>query len=114
MKLIFARLVCLNAVILLTSGILFGAIDLKSSVSTSINKIHFSSKSELSIGSFSFIEEEEEDDENHILNLPFLFDYTPCSTDYKKLENLNQINSKYQPNSTDKTPIWIKIRHIII
>ena len=73
MKLKIARIVCLNAVILLTSRILFGAIDLKSSVSRSTNNIHFSAKSDLNIGSFSFIEEEY-DDEGHIPNLSFLFD----------------------------------------
>ena len=113
MKLILARFICLNAVILLTSGILFGAIDLKSSVSRSTNTIHFSAKSDLNIGSFSFIEEEE-DDEGHILNLTFLFDSNIRLTGNKKLTNLNQFISKYQFNISDKTPIWIKIRHIII
>ncbi len=113
MKLIFARIICLNAVILLTSGILFGAIDLQSSVSTSSKKIHYSSNTDLSLDSFSFLEEEEEED---ALNLTFLVDYNYKTqlTKNKKLDNLNKFTSKYFINVTNKTPIWIIQRHIII
>jgi hypothetical protein len=56
MKLLFARIICLQAVILLTSGILFGAIDQKNSSNSSFKKLHFSQKSEINFESFSFFE----------------------------------------------------------
>lgn len=115
MKLLFARLVCLNAVILLTSGILFGAIDLKSSVSTTTNKKHFSAKSDLNIGSFSFFEEEEEDDEQSI-KINYLLDYNQSVflNTKRDLKNHRNNSSNYLLHVIHKTPIWIKIRHIII
>ena len=56
MKLLFARIIYLQAVILLTSGILFGAIDQKNSSNSSFKKLHFSQKSEINFESFSFFE----------------------------------------------------------
>ena len=56
MKLLFAKFICLQAVILLISGILFGAIDQKNSSNSSFKKLHFSQKSEINFESFSFFE----------------------------------------------------------
>ena len=116
MKLIFARIICLNAVILLTSGILFGAIDLQSSVSTSSKKIHYSSNTDLSVDTFSFFEEDEEEDENHILDLSCFFNDNRYrhSISNKKIEVQDDIISKDLLHEIHKTPIWIKYRHIII
>lgn len=116
MKLIFARFICLNAVVLLTSGILFGAIDLKSSISTSIKNTHYSSKSDLCVDTFSFFEEDEEEDENHIIDLSCFFNDNSYrhSISNKKIEVQDDIISKDLLQAVHKTPIWIKYRHIII
>lgn len=65
MKLIFTQFICLNAVILLTSGILIGEINLKSSISTSIKKIHYCFKTDLNLDTFSFVKTCEEENTNH-------------------------------------------------
>ena len=115
MKLLFARLVCLNAVILLTSGLLFGAIVLKSSAYSNIKKSHYSTKSDISFDSFSFFEDEEDDDEQSI-KITYLFDYNqPVFLNTKRdLKNHFNSSSNYLLHVIHKTPIWIKIRHIII
>ena len=114
MKLLFARIICLQAVILLISGILFGAIDQKNSSNSSFKKLHFSQKSEINFESFSFFEEEEED--NHLINFSTLFDYESCSFYFKNRHQTtqNSFSTKNLSSRSDKTPIWIKIRSIII
>lgn len=117
MKLLFARIICLQAVILLTSGILFGAIDQKNSSNSSFKKLHFSQKSEINFESFSFFEEEEEEEEdNHLINFSTLFDYESCSFYFKNRHQTthNSFITKNLSSRSDKTPIWIKIRSIII
>lgn len=117
MKLLFARIICLQAVILLTSGILFGAIDLKNGSNSSFKKLHFSQKSEINFESFSFFEEEEEEEEdNHLINFSTLFDFESCSFYYKNGHQTTtySFTTLNLPSRSNKTPIWIKIRSIII
>ena len=116
MKLLFARIICLQAVILLTSGILFGAIDQKNSSNSSFKKLHFSQKSEINFESFSFFEEEEEEEDNHLINFSVLVDYLGCSFYYKNGHQTtqNSFSTKNLSSRSDKTPIWIKIRSIIM
>lgn len=116
MKLLFAKFICLQAVILLISGILFGAIDQKNSSNSSFKKLHFSQKSEINFESFSFFEEEEEEEDNHLIHFSVLVDFVGCSYYYKNGHQTTSysFNTKNLLCSPNKTPIWIKIRSIII
>ena len=114
MKTLFARLICLNAVILLTSGILFSATSVQNHIHSSFKKAHYSSKSELNVESLSFLEEEKEDD--NLIEFNYLFDFE-CPSVYFKEKTVEKPQfhpTVYQFTHTEKTPRWIKIRHIII
>lgn len=114
MKTLFARLICLNAVILLTSGILFSATHVQPQSTSNYKKVHYSAKSELNVESLSFLEEEEEED--NFLEFNYLFDFE-CPSIFFKEKSINKPQfhpTSYQYSHTEKTPRWIKIRHIII
>lgn len=114
MKTFFARLICLNAVILLFSGILFSATNFQQHSSSNYKKVHYSSKSEVNVECLSFLEEEEEED--NIFEFNYHFDFE-CPSIFFKEKSINSPefhSTSYQYSPTEKTPRWIKIRHIII
>lgn len=113
MKLFLARLICLNTVILLTTCILFGAVDLKKTSNTSFKKSHLFSKSEINFETFSFFEEEEEE---HFFDFSLLLNFDHFSFFHKNFDQ-NSIcffESNHKLLRSNKIPIWIKTRHIII
>lgn len=112
MKTKLARLICLNAVLLLFSGILFAS-NVQTHKESSYKKLHYSSQTETSVDVFTFLEEEEDDESVFEL---FTFDnrdffYTFQIQYFPKISIKTE--ESFRSFSTEKTPIWIKIRRII-